>query len=107
MADSKNFVAIMAEVMITGKRTLKGEIEISGSKNAVLPEMAVCLLTEEKVVLTNVPEISDKQEIIKTLQSYQVSVNSSSDKLEIQAGIYCRKVQKLQNFESRFPAQNN
>ncbi|XP_046848157.1 UDP-N-acetylglucosamine 1-carboxyvinyltransferase-like [Xenia sp. Carnegie-2017] len=76
----------MAEVMITGKRPLKGEIKISGSKNAVLPEMAACLLTEEKVVLTNVPEISDKEEMIKTLQSYQVSVNSSSDKLEIQAG---------------------
>lgn len=52
-------------IRIEGGIPLKGTITISGAKNAALPLMAATLLTEEQVVLTNVPELTD----IKTLAS--------------------------------------
>ena len=44
---------------ITGGAQLAGNICISGSKNAALPEMAAALLTEETITLKNVPRVSD------------------------------------------------
>jgi UDP-N-acetylglucosamine 1-carboxyvinyltransferase len=44
---------------ITGGMPLSGEICVSGSKNAALPEMAASLLTSDVVVLRNVPKVSD------------------------------------------------
>ena len=44
---------------ISGGVALSGEICVSGSKNAALPEMAASLLTSETVVLRNVPKVSD------------------------------------------------
>ncbi len=44
---------------ITGGARLKGELEIDGSKNAALPMMAAGLLTDEPLVLRDVPELSD------------------------------------------------
>ena len=44
---------------ITGGARLKGDICVSGSKNAALPEMATALLTSERVTLHNVPRVTD------------------------------------------------
>jgi len=44
---------------ITGGAQLHGRICVSGSKNAALPEMAAALLTTERVILHNVPRVSD------------------------------------------------
>ena len=44
---------------ITGGAQLKGDICVSGSKNAALPEMATALLTPERVTLHNVPRVTD------------------------------------------------
>src|SRR3989441_5487483 len=44
---------------ITGGAQLKGDICVSGSKNAALPEMAAALLTSERVTLHNVPRVTD------------------------------------------------
>src|SRR5882762_5697700 len=44
---------------ITGGAQLKGDICVSGSKNAALPEMATALLTTERVTLHNVPRVTD------------------------------------------------
>lgn len=49
----------MDQIRIQGGVPLNGTIEISGAKNAALPLMAACLLTEEPVVLGNVPELAD------------------------------------------------
>lgn len=60
----------MAKFIIQGGNPLKGTIQISGNKNAVLPIMAATLLTKEKCVLENVPNISDvlvMGEILKDL----------------------------------------
>jgi UDP-N-acetylglucosamine 1-carboxyvinyltransferase len=45
--------------LIEGGRALSGRIVVGGNKNAALPLIAACLLTDEECVLTNVPRISD------------------------------------------------
>jgi UDP-N-acetylglucosamine 1-carboxyvinyltransferase len=49
----------MDRIRIRGGRPLKGEIKISGAKNAALPLMTTCLLTDEQVRLDNVPDLAD------------------------------------------------
>ncbi len=49
----------MSKFVIEGGNKLRGKIKLAGNKNAILPAMAAALLTSEKVILTNVPEIGD------------------------------------------------
>jgi UDP-N-acetylglucosamine 1-carboxyvinyltransferase len=49
----------MDKIRVTGGAVLSGRVEISGAKNAALPEMAACLLTSEPVYLENVPYVRD------------------------------------------------
>jgi len=49
----------MDRIRIRGGARLKGEIPISGAKNAALPLMAACLLTDAPLTLTNVPKLAD------------------------------------------------
>ena len=49
----------MDKILIRGGKVLKGEIPISGAKNAALPLMIAALLTEEPLTLSNVPRLAD------------------------------------------------
>ncbi|WP_439112854.1 UDP-N-acetylglucosamine 1-carboxyvinyltransferase [Hydrogenophaga sp.] len=49
----------MDKLRITGGRALHGEVNISGAKNAALPELCATLLTGDPVTLTNVPRLRD------------------------------------------------
>jgi UDP-N-acetylglucosamine 1-carboxyvinyltransferase len=49
----------MNKIRVRGGIRLKGEIPISGAKNAALPLMAACLLTDAPLTLTNVPKLAD------------------------------------------------
>ncbi len=49
----------MGTLVIEGGHSLKGEVTPSGNKNAALPMLAACLLTDEAVKLYNIPEIGD------------------------------------------------
>ena len=49
----------MSKFIINGGKKLSGEIEIEAAKNAILPIIAGSLLTSEKIVLNNIPQISD------------------------------------------------
>ncbi len=49
----------MDKLRITGGRRLSGTVRIGGAKNASLPAMAAALLTEEPIVLSNVPDVWD------------------------------------------------
>ena len=55
---------------------LKGEVEIGGAKNAALPIMAACLLTEETVVLRNVPDLSDIRFMVEILKQIGAKVEN-------------------------------
>jgi UDP-N-acetylglucosamine 1-carboxyvinyltransferase len=63
---------------------LKGEVTISGAKNAVLPAIAACLLTCEKVHLTNVPMVKDVQTMLTLMSELGADFNLKDRALEIQ-----------------------
>jgi UDP-N-acetylglucosamine 1-carboxyvinyltransferase len=49
----------MEKIRVVGGPPLEGTVRISGAKNASLPDLCAALLTDEPVVLTNVPEVRD------------------------------------------------
>ncbi len=53
---------------VSGNGPLNGEIQVGGAKNAALPILAATLLTDETVVLKNVPDLSDMRFMIEILQ---------------------------------------
>ena len=55
------------KLVITGGRKLKGEVWVSGAKNAALPVMAAALLTPEECVFYNVPDIEDTRVMAEIL----------------------------------------
>jgi len=57
----------MSILKIEGGRRLEGRIAIEGNKNAALPLLAACLLTEEECVLSNVPRIRDVEVLLDLL----------------------------------------
>ena len=60
--------------MIEGGRRLSGTVVPSGNKNAALPILAACLLTDEEVVLENVPDILDVHVMLALLDDVGVSI---------------------------------
>jgi len=50
---------IVEYLEIQGQKELKGTVKISGAKNAALPDMAASILTDETVVLENLPYLLD------------------------------------------------
>lgn len=62
----------MASFKIVGGKTLHGEITPQGAKNEALQILCVCLLTSEKVTISNLPDISDVQKLIELLQGLGV-----------------------------------
>ena len=64
----------MDKFVITGGRPLHGTMQPSGNKNAALPLMAACLLTEEPVILHNMPNIKDTQTMRRLLESLGVQI---------------------------------
>ena len=69
----------MDKLRITGGRTLKGEIDISGAKNAALPILCAGLLTADTVTLTNVPKLNDIATTLKLLGQLGVRTDRASD----------------------------
>jgi UDP-N-acetylglucosamine 1-carboxyvinyltransferase len=59
----------MQKLEVFGANKLKGEIHISGSKNASLPILAATLLSSKKVYLKNLPKVKDIETMINLLQS--------------------------------------
>jgi UDP-N-acetylglucosamine 1-carboxyvinyltransferase len=57
----------MSTLLIEGGRRLSGTIEVEGNKNAALPLLAACLLTQEECVLHNVPRIGDVEVMARLL----------------------------------------
>ncbi len=54
----------MKYAKIVGGRKLKGEVQLQGSKNALLPILAASVLCHGEVVIENCPDISDKEELL-------------------------------------------
>lgn len=69
----------MEKFVIEGGYPLSGEFTPSGNKNAVLPMLAACLLTEEPVLLHNVPDIQDVQNMRKLITRRGTSSSPTLD----------------------------
>lgn len=69
----------MDKFVITGGKPLHGTMQPSGNKNAALPMLAACLLTEEPVILHNMPNIKDTQTMRKLLESLGMDVEVLAD----------------------------
>jgi len=65
----------MDRIRIRGGSRLKGEISISGAKNAALPLMAACLLTDETLRLGNLPHVADITTMANLLAQLGVAVH--------------------------------
>ncbi len=68
----------MQKIIINGGCPLSGSIHISGSKNAALPIMAACILTNEELNLSNIPNLEDVRTMSKVLSSLGVKVNEDN-----------------------------
>ena len=58
----------MEKLRIQGGRTLSGSVRVGGAKNAALPELVAALLTDEPMILRNVPAVRDVATIIRLLE---------------------------------------
>lgn len=64
----------MDRIRIVGGNELRGEIPISGAKNAALPLMIASLLTNEPLVLENVPRLADVKQLERILENHGVDI---------------------------------
>jgi UDP-N-acetylglucosamine 1-carboxyvinyltransferase len=69
----------MEKFVIQGGVPLSGEIRAAGNKNAALPIIAACLLTEEELLLDNVPRIRDTEAQLALLERLGVEVSWVAD----------------------------
>ena len=76
----------MEKFVIEGGYPLSGTVDPAGNKNAALPVLAATLLTEEEVVLRNVPRIRDVEAMAELLSRLGVSVEWREDNVRRPAG---------------------
>jgi UDP-N-acetylglucosamine 1-carboxyvinyltransferase len=69
----------MEKFVIQGGVPLSGELTVAGNKNAALPILAACLLTEEELLLHRVPRIRDTEAQIALLEQLGVEVEWVAD----------------------------
>lgn len=64
----------MEEFVIEGGVPLRGEVTPAGNKNAALPLLAACLLTDDPIVIHNIPQIRDIQDMRRLIESLGAQV---------------------------------
>lgn len=75
----------MSKLIIEGGVPLHGTITASGNKNAALPMIAAALLTDEEVILENVPDILDVRGMMAVLESVGASCQFQAGELRLHA----------------------
>ena len=65
----------MKRLRITGDLPVSGKVRISGNKNAALPMIAAALLTDEPVILRNMPDILDVRSMLEIAASFGATVD--------------------------------
>ena len=73
----------MQKLEVFGANKLKGQIKISGSKNASLPILAATLLSKKKIYLKNLPKVKDIETMLVLLESLGTRIKKSKDKIII------------------------
>ena len=80
----------MDKFVIRGGNPLLGTIRVSGAKNAALPAMAAALLTEEPVILENIPQVHDIETTRKLLAAMGAEVELGYGRAQHRTTICCR-----------------
>ena len=86
----------MDKFLIKGPSILKGEILISGSKNATLPILASTLLFDKPVIIQNIPRVRDIDTMLSLLKSLGSKIEYFNNKRKIRIS----KTKKLKYFAS-------
>ncbi len=85
----------MSRFIIQGKQKLGGIFKPSGNKNAVLPMLAACLLTDKPLELANVPQIEDVATMLEILDDLGVSVQRNEHTVKLcAAGLRKRRLDR-------------
>ena len=80
----------MDKYVIRGGNPLVGTIRVSGAKNSALPCMAAAILTEDEVILENIPQVRDIETERRLLQSMGAEVQLGNGGAEHRTTISCR-----------------
>ena len=70
----------MNKFLISGPCKIKGQVRISGSKNAALPILASTLLFDKSVIIKNLPRVKDINTMLSLLKSIGSNIQLSKDK---------------------------
>ena len=82
----------MEKIIIRGGNKLKGTVKISGAKNSAVALIPAAILSDEPVIINNVPNISDIDALIEILEFLGAKINRNNNTLTIDAS-------KIQNKE--------
>ncbi len=82
----------MDKFVIRGGNPLVGAIRVSGAKNSALPCMAAAILTEDEVILENIPQVRDIETERRLLASMGAKVELSADRNNHRTTISCRSL---------------
>lgn len=74
----------MSTFEIEGGVALRGTVRASGNKNAILPMIAACILTDQEMVLENVPDIIDVRHMLELITEIGGTVERSGERVSIQ-----------------------
>lgn len=88
----------MDRIRIVGGTPLKGRIKISGAKNAALPLMAACLLSEEPLTLTNLPHLADIITMADLLSQHGVALTLT----DLDGGALCLDAKNIPNLKAPY-----
>src|SRR3984957_13105114 len=80
----------MDKLIIRGGEPLLGTIRVSGAKNAALPCMAAALLTDEPVILENIPQVRDIQTTRNLLAAMGAEVELGYGRAQHRTTIHCK-----------------
>jgi len=73
----------VSKFLVTGGKELQGKVDVSGAKNAILPIIAASLLTADKIVLEDAPDLLDVQVMGKVIESLGGKVKRNGNKMQI------------------------
>src|SRR2546421_7060690 len=74
MATADTIPRIMERFIVEGGRRLEGRIRPGGNKNAALPILAACLLTDDAIILRNLPDIQDVRVMLQIMEGIGADV---------------------------------
>lgn len=73
----------MEKIVINGGKTLRGQVDISSAKNAVLPILAATILSTGKCTLNQIPMLDDVRVLCEVLRSLNVDINLNNNVLDV------------------------